>query len=270
MIQNVAIRNGSTEGKELTRGQRLWLRLVERRRTEPISLERARLLTASWRETEGLPVPIRRARAFKKIVTEIPIFIDDDQLLTGNYGSRPMAAEWRPEVTVEWVLKRFEAEIGTMKIRNEDVPHMKEIAEYWEDKAIDSCFFRYIGKEEEQRFRDLDYLGTLIRHLFQENLHGQGWCVPDYEKAIRKGLSGILKEVLEQIAATPFRDERSRDKRFFLEALEIVIKSAIQYARRHAVLARKMAMTEKDDVRKSELEKMAEICEHHLYRWDER
>jgi formate C-acetyltransferase len=226
MIENMAIQKTTYDKKELTRGQELWLKLVSRRRTEPISLERAKLLTASWKETEGLPIPIRRARAFEKIVTEIPIFISNEQLLAGNYGSRPMAAEWRPEVTVEWVLKRFESEIGNMKILKEDVPVMKEIAEYWKDKAIDSCFFRYIGEEEEQRYRELDYRDILIRHLYQEALHGQGWCVPDYAKAMSKGLLGILEEIEEQIQATPFKDETSRDKRFFLEALTTVFKAS--------------------------------------------
>jgi len=260
MLENVAMVANDQDGKKLTRGQRLWLRLVERRRTEPISLERAKLLTASWQDTEGLPVPIRRARAFENIVAHIPIFIDDEQLLAGNYGSRPMAAEWRPETSVEWVLKRFDAEIGMMKIRDEDIPVMKKIAEYWEDKAIDSCFFRYIGEKEAQRYRDLDYLGVLVRHLFQEALHGQGWCVPDYEKAINIGLCGILEEVEAQIDATPFQDETSRDKRFFWEALTIVINAAIRYAQRHARLARKKAMTAKGS-RKQELEEMARICE---------
>jgi pyruvate formate-lyase/glycerol dehydratase family glycyl radical enzyme len=260
MIKNMAIQKRTYDGEELTRGQELWLKLVSRRRTEPISLERAKLLTASWKETEGLPIPIRRARAFEKIATEIPIFIDDDQLLAGNYGSRPMAAEWRCEVTVEWVLKRFESEIGVMKIKEEDIPVMKEIAEYWKDKAIDSCFFRYIGPEEEQRYRNLDYLGSLVRHLYQESLHGQGWCVPDYPKVIRKGLLGILAEVEEEIKTTSFVDEASRDKRIFLEALTIVIKAAIQYAKRHALLGRKLAITATGK-RRSELKKMEEICE---------
>jgi formate C-acetyltransferase len=223
-------------------------------------MERAKLLTASWKETEGLPIPIRRARAFERIVTEIPIFIDDEQLLAGNYGSRPMAAEWRCETTVEWVLKRFQTEIGTMKIREEDIPAMKGIAEYWKDKAIDSCFFRYIGPKEEQRFRDLDYLGALVRHLYQESLHGQGWCVPDYARAIGKGLLGILADVEEQIQATPFLDDASRDKRIFLEALSIVIKAAVLYANRHAALARELAATA-NWKRRLELEKIAEICE---------
>ena len=76
--------------KELSRSQRLWDRLLEARRTAPVSQWRAKLLTASWKETEGLPTPIRRARAFEKIMTEIPIFLDEEQLLAGNFGSWPM------------------------------------------------------------------------------------------------------------------------------------------------------------------------------------
>ena len=71
--------------QELTRGQKLWLVLRARRDTEPASLERARLLTASYKETEGLPIPVRRAKALEKIVTEIPIYIDDGQLLAGDF-----------------------------------------------------------------------------------------------------------------------------------------------------------------------------------------
>ena len=71
---------------EMTRGQRLWSVLRDKRDTEPISLERAKLLTASWKETEGLPIPIRRAKAFEKIVNEIPIYIDNEQLLVGDAG----------------------------------------------------------------------------------------------------------------------------------------------------------------------------------------
>ena len=95
---------------EMTRGQRLWSRLRDLRDTAPASLERAKLVTASYKETEGLPMQIRRAKAFEKIVTEIPIYIDDDQLLVGDWGSRPMSAEWLPEgAGVTWVLKEFES-----------------------------------------------------------------------------------------------------------------------------------------------------------------
>ena len=170
MIQNMAEQVSTGEGKELTRGQRLWLELVHRRRTEPISLERAKLLTASWKETEGLPVPIRRARAFEKVMTEIPVFIHDEQLIAGNYGSRPMAAGMARGDNRRMGAQAFRSRSGHDEDQEEDIPVMREIAEYWKDKAIDSCFFRYIGPEEEKRYRDLDYLVSLsaisIRNRF--------------------------------------------------------------------------------------------------------
>ena len=246
--------------EKLTRGQRLWNRLLEERSTAPVSQWRAKLLTASWKETEGLPTPIRRARAFEKIVTEIPIFIDDEQLLAGNYGSSIMAMEWRPEFTVEWLLERFEAGRGRLIIKDEDIPVMKEIAKYWKDKDVLSCYHRYIGKEEEKRLKERDFLGAYVGHTYYTALSGLGWCIPDYPKAIRKGLLGILTEVEEEIQGTPLVDDASSNKRIFLEALAIAIKAGIQYAKRHATLAGEIAETAKGK-RKAELEKMAEICE---------
>ncbi len=249
----------SEVNEKLTRGQSLWNRLVRIRRTAPVSMERAKLLTASWKETEGLPAAIRRAKAFEKIVTEIPIYIDDEQLLCGDYGSWPMAPEWRPEVTVEWMVERFESEKGYLNIPAETLSVMKEIADYWKDKTSEACFFRCIGKEEEERLRELDYKGVFIR-LCIEGLWGQGWSLPDYPKAIRKGLLGILDEVKEEIKTTPLVDGISRDKIFFLEALVITIEAAIKYAKRYAALARELASAA-EGKRKAELEKMAEICE---------
>jgi pyruvate-formate lyase len=187
----------ASNDKVLSRGQRLWNRLLEARKTAPVSQWRAILLTASWKETEGLPIPIRRARAFEKIISEIPIFIDDEQLLAGNYGSWPMAAEWRPEITVEWILERFETGKGRLIIKDEDIPVMKEIAWYWQDKDIFSSYHRYIGKEEEKRLKERDFLGAYLGHTYHPALWALGWCVPDYPKAIRKGLLGILAEIEE-------------------------------------------------------------------------
>ncbi|MDD5702645.1 MAG: pyruvate formate lyase family protein [Dehalococcoidales bacterium] len=246
--------------KEITRSQRLWERLLETRSTAPVSQWRARLLTASWKETEGLPIPIRRAKAFEKIMNEVPIFLDEDQLLAGNYGSWPMAIEWRPETTVEWINERFEAGIGRLIIKEEDIPEIKEIAAYWKDKDVFSRYHRYIGKEEEQRLKDRDFMGAYLGHSYYPALWALGWFIPDYPKAIRKGLLGILAEVKQEIQSTPLLDEASQNKRFFLESLEITIKAAIQYAKRHAALARELAQTA-ESKRKDELEKIAEICE---------
>ena len=83
----------------LTRGQRIW-QLVRDARDTTLSLWRAKLLTESWQETEGLPNQLRRARAFEKIVTGLPIYIDEEQLLVGDFGAWPSAAEWQQQHNV--------------------------------------------------------------------------------------------------------------------------------------------------------------------------
>jgi pyruvate formate-lyase/glycerol dehydratase family glycyl radical enzyme len=282
-MSKVTVPAGITAREKLTRGQRLWNKEVNLRHLTPVSLERARLVTASWKETEGLPIPLRRARAFEKIVGEIPIFIDDEQLLAGNYGSWLMAGEWHPELSVTWVLERFDALFDAEKsgvrgaeeekkiiesgcsligkyyvMKNEDIAAIKQIAEYWKDKSAEACYLRYIGEEENKRISEIDFRGAFIVMGGNVGPTG-GWYVPGYSKVLEKGLLGILSDVEQEIQATPYVDENSRDKRIFLESLIIVIKAGIRYATRYAALAKEMAKTAKP-TRKAELEKMAEIC----------
>jgi len=253
-----AARNAVIE--EMTRGQKLWSRLLEERATAPVSLERARLLTLSYRQTEGLSTPIRRGRAFEKIVTEIPIYIDDDQLIVGDPGSKPMAAEWFPEYAVGWVLKEFESGQLYHRLPEGDELLMKEIFEYWKDKSVRECFERQIGKENFEQLREMGDEGAWI-FAFSRELEGdKSWYVPDYVRAIRKGLLGILAEVEGELQATPVRNEESFQKKVFLEALAIVLKAGIQYGKRYATLARSLAKRA-NGARKVELERIAEICE---------
>jgi len=246
------------EDEKLTRGQRLWNRLVVLRRTAPISLERAKLQTASYKETEGLPPALRRARIFEKIVTEIPIYIDEEQLLVGDLGSWSMAAEFLCDgFPNDWILDKFEENKGYMVIKDEDVPVIKDLARYWHGKTTEELYFSRAGREEEKKIRAIDIRGANILAPIHLSI---GWNAPGFDKVIAKGLKGLLTEVEEELAKSPVLDEKSYHKKFFLEGLVITIKAAMQYAGRYADLARKMAKTAKGK-RKAELEKMAEICE---------
>ena len=143
------------ENNHLSRAEKIWASLLSARQKGGISLERARLLTASWKETDGLPVPIRRAKAFEKIVTHIPIYLDDDQLLVGDFSSRPMWAEWYPEFSAAWVLKDIDSEVSlkTFLAEDTDQSEMKEIADYWKNKCLESSFFEYVSPEQKERWR---------------------------------------------------------------------------------------------------------------------
>jgi formate C-acetyltransferase len=145
-------------------------------------------VTASYQETEGLPIPIRRARAFEKIVSEIPIYIDEGQLLAGDYGSRPMVIEWFPEYIVGWVLKELEGGHFPYQASTEDIAQIKQICDYWEDKAVNESLIRYLGEEEIHRLGELTEEGAWVFGFFVEAQGTRGWCVPDYPKAIKKCL----------------------------------------------------------------------------------
>ena len=59
----------------------------------PICVGKWRLITESFKATEGQPQVIRNAKAIDTILNKIKIFIEDDELLVGNGASEPMGLE---------------------------------------------------------------------------------------------------------------------------------------------------------------------------------
>ena len=57
-----------------------------------ICIERAKIVTESYQKTEGLPYILRRAIALKDLLEKMTIFIDEEELIVGNHGSRARAA----------------------------------------------------------------------------------------------------------------------------------------------------------------------------------
>ena len=70
-------------------------RLKERLRVDryPICTEKARLIVDSYRQTEGEPQIVRRAKATAHYLDRKTISIEDDELIVGNVACRPMGLE---------------------------------------------------------------------------------------------------------------------------------------------------------------------------------
>jgi formate C-acetyltransferase len=60
----------------------------------PLYIEKSRLLTESFKKTDGDPMVLRRAKALAHILDHIHIFIEEDQLIAGNGASKPMGLEF--------------------------------------------------------------------------------------------------------------------------------------------------------------------------------
>src|SRR4030043_1832501 len=75
-----------------------------------VCLERARLITQSYKETEGEPMVIRRARALKNILENMTIYIQDKERLVGNMASDPYSLPLYPELYWRWLEKALDNE----------------------------------------------------------------------------------------------------------------------------------------------------------------
>ncbi len=73
-----------------------------------IESARARLITQSYRETEGEPIITRRAKAFLHIMQNLPIVIRDEELIVGSTTIAPRGCQTYPEFSYEWLEKEFD------------------------------------------------------------------------------------------------------------------------------------------------------------------
>ena len=165
----------------LTRGQRIWQRVRETRDTT-ISLWRARLLTESWKETEGLPTQLRRAKAFESIVAGIPIYIDEEQLLVGDFGAWPSAAEWHPELNVTWERRQFSTGNPPYGLDDKQVIEFKEILDYWSVRNVRDSYVNILGDAVKARLDEVGEEGACVYSVYIQAGSDKGWNSPNYEK----------------------------------------------------------------------------------------
>ncbi len=245
--------------EEYERGQRLRHRVVT---VQPrICLERARIITQSYKETEGEHILVRRSRAFDCILKGISVYILDDELIVGHQASTQRSAPLFPEFAVEWV----DQEIDTFESRPQDrfiVPvevkeeFREEILPYWKGKTLSDRLYSYLTEEIRlQRF---------VATVFSVGLHedgGLGHVALDYEKVLKQGLEGIKDEIFEKLEGLTIWRPEDYKKKLFYESCISMCNSVIGFAQRYAAKAREMAEGENNRIRREELLQIAENCE---------
>ncbi len=225
-----------------------------------LSAERARLVTESYKETEGLPVEIRRAKAADKILSEMTIYLMEGSLIVGNSAPTPMGGKLFPELGIDWI----EAELDTISTRAQDPYYASEkvkaelrehVIPYWRGKTVNDVAHGYLPPEIADEEFKLWVWGLI------KNAMGTGHLAFDFEKLFRFGLGGLKKVAQEKLAALDYQDPEAIKKQVFYRAIIIAMDAGIKWARRYAAYARELAQQEKDPQRKQELEMIASNCE---------
>lgn len=225
-----------------------------------IESSRAKLITESYKMTEGEPIVTRRAKAFLHILQNIPIIIRDEELIVGSTTLAPRGCQTYPEFSYEWL----ESEFDTVATRKADPFYIseeakKEIAEadkYWKGKTTSELATAYMAPEA---IRAIDHNMFTPGNYFY---NGVGHVTVHYDWVLAVGFKGIAAKAKKALDALNFGDAEYARRSHFLNAVIMSCEAAIIYAKRYAALAREMAAKESNSRRKAELLRIADNCEN--------
>lgn len=223
-----------------------------------VEVERAELVTDTYKDTEDMPPILRRAKVVENLFNNMHVTIRDDELIVGTATEHPRSSEIGIEYSYEWI----EPELDTMATRtcdpfyvSEDAKQkLKELGGYWKGKTMSEYAWSLMSQECK------DCQENAVFNAGNYMYAGVGHSVVFYEKVLKIGFSGIIDEVLEAMNNLDRSQPESIKKERFYEALIITYTAAINHAHRYAKKAEEMAKTETNPQRKAELQQIAQNC----------
>jgi formate C-acetyltransferase len=249
------------------RTERLRARLYKQ--APEICLDRAKIYTESWKETEAEPLSVRRALALARVLREMTLYIEDGELIVGNHASRPLAVPVFPEFSVFWFKEEMDNFASRPQdafiLRDEDKAAFERLADYWQGKTH---YDRMMGNIEHMlppeisEAFDRDGLHVnQVYHAVISTTDGDGHVALDFPQLLSLGFDGLaqkahrVKESLDPTEAGNIR------KRIFLTSVIIACNAAADFGRRYAADARRLSEGCPDEVRRRELIEIAEVCD---------
>ncbi|HWI53689.1 MAG TPA: pyruvate formate lyase family protein, partial [Symbiobacteriaceae bacterium] len=226
-----------------------------------MDLENARLLTEGFREAEGLPLVVRKAKAFQKQCQEKTVTIWDDELIVGCSGSKTRAGILCADTC--WSV--LNAELETISERRYDPFYLQpedkqifeqEIRPYWKGR---SNFEEWLAQipDDTRALRDHG-----VVYINRKAVRGWGETTAGYEWIIREGVKGISRVVAERKARLDITVPGDYEKDYYLNSLLIVGQGMVALAERYAAEAERQAEAEQNPRRKQELQQIAATCRH--------
>jgi pyruvate formate-lyase/glycerol dehydratase family glycyl radical enzyme len=218
-----------------------------------LDLERARLVTESYKTTENEPMILRRAKALAHILKNMTVYIRPDEMIVGNYASDSDSVPFYPELAWKWIQRETaKGQIYDCMLSDEGRKELDEIGEYWGDFSIHHRLRRYLPEELKEVFWVFNWEAS----------------TPNYDKILRVGLKGITEEVMvrkalleKEYMAERMNGEEYVRKRDVLDGMLITLEAVMAWSKRYAALARELAAKVTDSTRRKELETIASHCE---------
>ncbi|MDV0431715.1 formate C-acetyltransferase [Lactiplantibacillus sp. DA1] len=216
-----------------------------------ISLERAKLYTESYQQTEGETVIMRRARATVHVLDHVKISIRPGELLVGNRTVRPRSGILSPEMDPYWIMN----EIDTISDRPQDQfeftsadqnYYRKYLLPYWSKRSMKDFINQKITPDVKRAEAEL------VIKLNQTD-KGQGHIIMNFSKILNTGLGDYIDRMTALAVEQP--------KNEFYKAGLLIFKAMQRHFQRYADLALAMSMNRScPSYRRIELQEIATMC----------
>ena len=238
------------------------------------------LAAQSIRQTEGEPVPIRRARAFAHLLDHTPQVVLPHELIAGSILGLWPPADNLPSYDMRHA-EALEIIRAYREWKDKADPTELDHSSRWALMARDHynanvtyTDFQRLVADLQARFSDAEDLTKaeiarqLERHFtfdYGEDgrlVHELPWAVANhldlnFPKVVRLGLSGVLDQINTAAASA------DADKQTFYDSVRIAVEAAIRFVRRYAETLEDESdrvAAEQGDTRQQELREMAAVC----------
>ncbi|KKK41141.1 MAG: 4-hydroxyphenylacetate decarboxylase large subunit [Candidatus Lokiarchaeum sp. GC14_75] len=222
-----------------------------------ICVERARLITISYKKTKGENSIIRYAKAINHVLKNMKIIIWKNEFIVGNRCTKFVGTPLYPEVRIDTIEQDLELynkrETQKFFITEADKEDLKEIIiPYWklEEETVQSRFYSSLSD-------DLKELMMKLLYIVDTNLtNGVGHFFPGHKNILENGIDGLIQQAKRK--KTDF--SRNTEKVLFLDSVLIVLYGVKSYITRFSIVSKKMAENEHEPKRRKELFEISNIC----------
>lgn len=227
-----------------------------------ICSERCNIFTRSMKESEGLPISMRRANAFYTVLNEMTIDVTAGELIVGNQASVKKASPIYPEYSYQWLLDEFSGKPyyfdkrpGDKFVYDEKTKNdILGCIDYWKGKTT----FENLRKNLPDECRIAWDIGAIDDTWVSSA--GLGNVVVDYNMVVQKGLIYFIKKIEDKIASLDLTQPGEIKKLWFLQAALKANQAVVNFSNRISHTCIELAKTAVDKKQKEEYLELARIC----------
>jgi formate C-acetyltransferase len=226
---------------------------------QTICLHRARAYTQVFAETEGEPLALRNAKAFRKTIEDLPVVIGDFELLVGRRACRLRSVPVVPECHggwLQWDLENLpKREQDPFQVPPGQMEEARKILESWKGKTLYDMWVKACPEDVARKVIGVGW-ADLCAGVFFLGYHFN----PPLEEILCKGLCAFEERVRDRLSKLDLSRPEDMGKEHFLQALLMTVESLKLLASRYADEAARLARKETDKKRRQELLSIAETC----------